>query len=189
MWPSRFRSTTSVLLVAAGALSAGCGDDSCGPMGAPASGLSVSSAEVVLTYGDLSALAGNDCPAPDAPDGVVSLSIEGTQSDGTGLITLCVPRPDLLMDGERTLGTSLSMADIRIFDLSGTYNNCTFAFDATRVPTGRGVGLGVCGNGTDGAGFALDIDGAVSLRRTCGATVDTVAVTFVGRVAVSKRAQ
>lgn len=159
-------------------------------MGEPSSGLAASSVDVVLTYGNLSALAGNDCPAADAPAGVVSLSIEGTQTDGSGgLITLCVPRPDLLVDGNRSIGGSLSMADVRIFDLSGSYNNCTFTLDSTRPPTGKAAGIGVCGNGTDPSGFALDIDGAVSLRRTCGATVDSVSVTLVGKVAVSARSQ
>ncbi len=157
-------------------------------MGAEPAALVASSTEVTLTFGGLSALAGNDCPAVDPPAGVVSLSIEGTQTDGTGLITLCIPRPDLLEDGRRNLGTSLSMAEVRIFDLSGSADNCTFALDSTRPPTGFATGLGVCGNGTDSAGFALDFDGAVSLRRTCGPTIDTIAVTLSGLVAVTKRA-
>lgn len=184
MSPSRFLSATSALVLAA---IPGCGDDSCGPQGAPTGGLQVSSVEVALSYENLSGLAGNDCPDPDAPAGVVSISIEGTQEGGGGLITLCVPRPDLLDSGPRTLGTSLSMADVRIFDLQGTADGCTYTLDATRPPTGTAIGLGVCGNGDDAAGFALDLDGAVSLRRTCGATVDTIAVTIKGRVAVSRR--
>ena len=169
--------------------SAACSDDDCGPMGAPSSGLVASSVDVTLEYGDLTSLAGNDCPDPNAPAGVVSISIEGSQQNGgAGLITLCIPRPDLLTPGvARTIGTSQSMADVRIFDLGGEADGCTYAFDATRIPTGRAAGIGVCGNGDSEAGFALDIDGAVSLRRTCGQTIDTVAVTFVGRVAVSKR--
>lgn len=189
---SRFLSSTSLGIVAALAatplgLLAGCGDDACGPGDAPAVGLTAASADVTLTYGNLSSLAGNDCPAADAPAGVVSLSIEGTQDGGPGLITLCVPRPDLLVEGNRTLGTSLSMADVRIFDLSGEADGCTFALDSSRPPTGTAVGLGVCGNGADPAGFALELDGALSLRRTCGATLDSVAVTLTGRVAVSSR--
>ena len=63
MWHSRSPSTTSpglalVVLLAAG--SPGCGDDECGPMGAEPAALVASSAEVTLTFGGLSALAGND---------------------------------------------------------------------------------------------------------------------------------
>lgn len=167
---------------------AGCGDDECGPMGAENAALLASSSDVVLTYGNLTALAGNDCPAVDPPAGVVSLSVEGRQTDGTGLITFCIPRPDILEGERRNLGTSLSMAEIRIFDLTGSdANNCTYTFDSTRPPTGFASGVGVCSNGTDPQGFGMDFDGAISLRRTCGATVDTVAVTLTGLVAVTKR--
>jgi len=163
---------------------AGCSDDSCGPGDAPTVGLVAGSVDVTLTFGNMTSRAGNDCPDASAPTGVVSVSIEGTQSDGTGIITLCVPRPDLLMEGNRTLGFTISSADIRIIDLHGSANNCTYALDTTRPPTGTGGGSGVCKNGVDKAGFAIELDGAVSLRRTCGATVDTIAVKLTGSVAV-----
>jgi hypothetical protein len=192
MQPSPFRSATSAALVV-GALAsglAGCSDDSsCGPMGAPTSGLTASSADVTLVYGDLTFLAGNDCPDLTVFPDIISLSLEGKQTDGDGLITLCIPRPDLLMEGQRTLGTSQSMADIRIFDLTGSADGCTFAFDSTRVPTGSGSGSGVCDNGNDPDGFALNLDGAISLIRDCNGTKDTVGVTLVGRVAVTERPQ
>ncbi len=189
---SRSRSTSSLLvaLVSSGALGAGgCGDDDCGPGGAPAAGLMVSSAEVSLVYGGLSALAGNDCPDPDAPAGVVSVSIEGRTTDDTGFVTLCIPRPDRLMEAGRTLGLPLSTADVQIFDLTGTAGGCTYALDTTRPPLGTATGTGVCSNGNDPAGFAIELDGNVSLRRTCGQTIDQVAVALAGRVAVSLRAQ
>jgi hypothetical protein len=168
--------------------SQGCGDDSCGTGDAPTVGIVASSSEVTITYGNLTSLAGNDCPDPAAPAGVVSISLEGTQEGGPGRITLCIPRPDQLNGGGHTLGTSLSTADVRIIDLGGMAGSCTFQFDSTRPPTGVAIGEGVCGNGEDPAGFALELDGAASLRRTCGATIDTVAVTLTGRVAVAKRA-
>ncbi len=188
---SRFPSSTN--LVALGAIAAaacaGCGDDECGPMGAPTSGLSVSSADVTLVYQNLTSLAGNDCPDPAAPSGVVSISIEGHQEGNpAGLITLCIPRMDLFTPGtSHNIGTSQSMADVRIFDLSGESNGCTFAFDATRPPTGTVGGIGVCGNGDSDAGFALEVDGNLSLRRTCGSTIDSVAVQFTGKIAVLRR--
>lgn len=177
------RTSGAVLALALG----GCGDDTCGTGGAPSSGLVASSADVTLRFGGLSALPGNDCPVPDAPEGVVSLSIEGTQSGGTGRITLCIPRPDRLPEGMRTIGTATSNADIRIIDLNGAVDNCTFTINTAQLPVGEGVATGLCANGTDPAGFALELDGALSLTRTCGTTVDAVNVTLTGRVAVTKR--
>lgn len=189
--PSRTRSALGALgALGLGATLAlgGCGDDSCGPGDAPGTGLLVSSADVTLEYGNLSSLSGNDCPDPAAPAGVVSLSIEGTQTGGGGgLVTLCIPRPDLLGGGDRSLGSITSTADIRVIDLRGTVDGCSYAADASAPPSGIGYGTGVCDNGTSAAGFALTIDGAVGLRRTCGTTVDTVAVSIAGTVAVTSR--
>jgi hypothetical protein len=191
MLPSPSPSPTSLLALAGLAAlgPTGCSDDACGPGGAPSSGLVASSDLVAITYGNLSGLLGNDCPDPAAPAGVISLSIEGRQvDDATGLVTLCVPRPDLLMMGDRTLGTTLSNADLRIIDLRGNADGCMFTIDTTRLPTGAAQATGVCENGDSPDGFALAIDGAVSLRRTCGTAVDTVSVTLRGRVAVARRA-
>lgn len=181
--PSRCLSSISLL-----ALLAGCPGDgeSCGPDGAPAEGITATAANVALTYGELSSLSGNDCPAPDAPSGVISLSIEGRQVGGTGLLTLCIPRPDLLDEG-RALGTTQNMGELRIIDFSGAANGCTFTHDSSMPPSGTGTATGICKNGTDKAGFALELTGTVNLRRTCGATIDTVAVTLAGKVAVSSR--
>lgn len=185
--PPGFRALALAGLAAAAVLGAGCGDD-CGPGDAPATGLVASNDTVSLTYGELTGLLGNDCPDPAAPEGVISLSVEGHQAGGAGgRITFCIPRPDLLMEGDRTLGTALSGADVRIIDLGGTADNCTFSFNSAQVPTGAARATGVCGNGDSPEGFALSIDGALSLRRTCGATMDTVSVTLRGRVAVGRR--
>jgi hypothetical protein len=186
---SPFHSAISLALVASGVAACGDGDDRCGPGPIAEQGLVASSADVVLTFDDLTALAGNDCPDPMAPEGVISLSLEGTQIDGTGLITLCIPRPDLLMMGQRTIGTFTSMADVRIIDLMGTYNNCMFNLDTTRPPLGEASARGVCDNGTHVEGFRLDIDGSLSLRRNCNNALSTVAVTLVGKLAVAKRMQ
>jgi hypothetical protein len=172
-------------------------------MGASSTGLAVSSADVTIVYENLTSLAGNDCPDPDqngngvpdvdepgaVPDPVISISIEGQQvGNPSGLLTLCIPRMDLMVAGSgHTIGTSQSMADVRIFDMSGEHEGCTFAFDSTRPPTGNVGGIGVCDDGDSEAGFALDIDGNVSLRRTCGSTIDSVAVEFKGKIAVAKR--
>jgi hypothetical protein len=179
----RYLSSTSLVFSLAGCPS---DDESCGPEGAPAMPVTASNADVMLSYGNLSSLSGNDCPDPNAPSGVISLSIEGAQIGGTGLLTFCIPRPDLLAEG-RTLGSTGSMGQIRVVDFSGMANGCTFALDSTTPPTGTAKGTGVCNNGTDKAGFALELNGMVTARRTCGATVDSVTLTLAGKVAVTSR--
>jgi len=151
-------------------------------------GLVVSSDQVMLTYGDLMAGANNDCPASDAPSGVVSLTVSGTQmpgsgsgSGGGGLVTFCIPRPDQL-GSDQPLGSA-----IKIIDLSGADATCSYALDPSHLPTGSAHGLGVCSNGTDKTGFGLVFDGFVGLTRTCGTTVDSVSVGITGNVAVSAK--
>ena len=188
MSPSRFPSSTRLLaagwIAASIAGAAGCGGgDSCGPGGVPSIGLIADNPVVILTYGQLTASLNNDCPASDAPAGVISMTIGGTQHGGQGLITLCVGRPDLLETQELALGSDAA-APVQVVDLAGSNNNCTFTVDRTMPLTGQAHASGLCGNGADPAGFALVVDAALSLTRTCGATVDTTGVTLHGRVAV-----
>ena len=72
---------------------AACGDDggtTCGPGGAPMDGLTAGNgSDVALVYENLTASANNDCPDPSAPSGVISLTINGSEKGGTGLITFC----------------------------------------------------------------------------------------------------
>src|SRR5690349_14036549 len=76
----------------------GGGGDSCGPGGAPDAGIVASGGGLSLTYGQLRGSPNRDCPSAGAPAGVISLSIDGKQTDAgsSGLITLCIGRPDLL---------------------------------------------------------------------------------------------
>lgn len=168
-----FLSSISGLLLSA------CGDDECGPGGAPDVGLVASSADVTLTYGNLTSGANNDCPDPAAPAGVISLTLGGTQMGTTSLVTFCVPRPDLLADGV-SLG-----AEFRIIDFNGEADGCTFAFATGSVPTGTARATGLCDNGTNAAGYALTVDGNILLRRTCQTNTDMVAVALSGTVAVT----
>jgi hypothetical protein len=160
----------------------GCSDD-CGPGDAPEFGLVASSAEVTLTYGDLSAGANNDCPDADAPKGVVSLTLEGMQQNATSttsFVTFCIPRPDQLPDGV-PIGTGF-----RIIDFRGDKDGCTFEFGGG-VPTGIARATGLCDHGQNKAGFALTVDGNLLLRRTCPTATDTIAVALSGTVAVAAR--
>ena len=184
----RFPSATSLALLAAAPLAAGCGgDDSCGPGNASASGIIAAATgdAVTLTYGRLSSGLNNDCPVSGAPSGVVSMTISGTQTDGSGALTLCVSRPELLADRSQALGPDAAGSEIRVVDLRGASGSCTFTVDRSKSITGSATSQGMCGNGSDAAGFALTLDGALALTRTCGATVDSVQVTLRGSAAVS----
>jgi hypothetical protein len=163
----------------------GCSDDaSCGSPGSAGFGLIVSSDEVNLVYGGMTAGANNDCPAADAPTGVVSLTITGQQMTATnpGLITLCIPRPDKL-DATVQLGT-----DVKLVDLTGADSTCSYTLDSGHVPTGTVQGVGVCKNGTDPAGFGIVFNGFIGLTRTCPTATDSVSVGITGNVAVSAQA-
>jgi hypothetical protein len=188
---SRFLSATRLGAVAAiaalGAPGCGGGGDSCGPGDAPDVGLVATGGDATLTFGGLRAGPNGDCPASGAPNGLISLTIDGTGSDG--IITLCVSRPDLLASQPQALALDVpgSDAPARIVDLSGTASGCTFQIDSTHPASGTVSSTGLCDNGSDAAGFALVVDAALSLTRTCGATIDSIAVTLRGRVAVSRR--
>ena len=188
---SRFRSSTSLaslLVVGLPLAAAGCGGggDSCGPGGAPASGLAATGGGVALTYGQLRGSPNRDCPSPGAPSSVISLTIAGMQTDAgsSGLITLCIGRPDLLADQPLALGAEPA-TDVHVVDLNGTAGGCTLTVDRSHPPAGTASSTGLCGNGGDAAGFALVIDATLTLTRTCGTTVDTVPVALHGRVAVA----
>lgn len=191
MSQSRSRSSTSLASVALLALgsAAGCGGgggDSCGPGGAPDSGLVASGGGLTLTYGQFTGRPNNDCPASGAPMGVISLTITGMQTDtgGGGFATLCVGRPDQLASQPLGLGFDAAAA-VRVFEINGQANGCTFSVDPSQLPGGTASATGLCGNGSDAAGFALVLDATLALTRTCGTTIDTVPVTLRGRVAVA----
>lgn len=166
------------LSIISGWLIGGCGgDDDCGPMGAPEFGLAASSDQVTLTFGDLEAGPNHDCPDPMSS--VEPLTIAGVQMGGPGVVTFCIPRPDLLATQDLALGT-----EVLIIDLNGMDSMCSYTIDTTLPSTGTAHAEHECGNGTSKDGFALVVDGAVSLRRMCGATTDSTPVTLRGTVAV-----
>jgi hypothetical protein len=180
MWRLLFLSTTSLAVGLAA-----CGDDggSCGPKTAAEFGLvATNGSDVSLTFGGLTSGANNDCPDPAAPSGVISLTITGQQSGGSGIITFCVPRPDLLMTTPGRLGF-----DVKIIDFSGDLNSCTFAINTATVPSGTVTSDGMCDNGTNKAGYALGFNGNVVLSRTCNGTTDTVPTALSGTAAVAEQ--
>jgi hypothetical protein len=169
-----FLSSISVLSVAG---LAGCSDDTCGPGDAPDNGLVAGDQDQKLTFGGLRSSANHDCPDAEKPE--LSVSIMGSQTDGQGLLTLCIPRPDKLQDG-LPLGTG-----VQIIDLRGQFNGCDYAIETARPVQGTVSGKGVCDNGTNNAGYALVFDGHISLHRTCPTATDTIAVNLSGSVAVA----
>lgn len=168
-----------------GAVGCGPGAETCGPAGAPES-LVASGNGLTLTYGQFTGRPNNDCPASGAPKGLVSLTITGMQTDagGGGFATLCVGRPDQLASQSLELGTDAAAA-VHFVDLNATTSGCTFKIDRTQPLTGTASATGLCDSGTNPAGFTLVLDAALTLTRTCGATVDTVPVSLHGKVAVS----
>lgn len=190
MSPSQFPSSTRLAsllaLLALGLGAPGCGGDSCGPGGAPDTGLVASGGGLTLTYGGLRGSPNRDCPSASAPSSVISLSITGQQTDAgsSGLVTLCIGRPDLLASQSLALGAEPN-TDVHVVDLSGTAGGCALTVDHLQPPGGTASASGLCGNGGDAAGFALVLDATVTLTRTCGTTTDPVPVTLRGRVAVA----
>lgn len=167
---------------------AGCPSDGedCGPGDAPADGIVATGLGVELTYGNLAAGPNNDCPIDGTPEGVISMTIAGVQTDlPNGLFTLCVPRPDLLGAGE-ALGVDDPASEdpaVRVVDVSGADVSCEYELDDAVPPTGTARSEGLC-DPTGAGGFALILDGQLTLTRTCGAVIDTVNVTLSGTVAV-----
>jgi hypothetical protein len=117
-----------------------------------------------------------------APSGVISLTVDGTQTDAAAIITLCIPRPDLLAKADQPLGSA-----VKIIDWNGDKDGCTFALEPSRVVTGNAHAVGMCDNGKSDAGWALGLSGNISLRRTCATTTDTIAVELDGLVAVKAK--
>jgi hypothetical protein len=136
----------------------GCGDDSCGPGSASDVGIVASNGNVAMTYGNFSAGPHHDCP--DTASSVESLTFGGVQMGAGNLVTFCAPRPDQLRDGV-PIGTGF-----RIVDFTGEANGCSYCFTGGATDgTARAEGL--CDDGTNSAGFALTLDGHVSLTQFC----------------------
>ncbi len=188
---SPFPSRTELTLVAAAlaALSVGCpgDDDSCGPGGAPAAGITLTVGGETITYGEFTASVNNDCTISGS--GVISVSVHGSQTGGSQALTLCLPRPDLLGVEPVLLVPSRvpPLADDRamVIDSSAALAaGCTVQKDVTMAPSGTARFVGYCDSGAHPSGYALELTGTVPLVRTCGATMDNVIGTLAGTVAV-----
>jgi hypothetical protein len=185
---SPFRSITEIdfaLALGVAAAASACGPGTtCGTDKAPTYGLMASGNAVSLLYGAFSASANNDCPMPGAPSGVVSLTLEGSQMGGGGIMTICVPRPDLLASEELAIGAS-----VQIIDFTGTASDCDYMLDPASTPSGSAKGIDECNNGTNKNGFALEVTGSATLIQECNGTSNNVVVSLSGTTAVTAAAQ
>ena len=174
-------------------LACGCpGDDAvCGPGDAPADGIVASGGGDSFAYGGFLAGQNNDCPAADAPAGVVSVTVFGAQVDpaGSAFLTLCLPRPDLIEGGTAyPLSPDVQpvpAADrVQVIDVDADHeDDCTWSLAG--APSGTATFEGLCDGGADPAGFALTLDGTVTVEEVCGAGAPTdVEVTLSGTVRV-----
>jgi hypothetical protein len=177
---SPFRSITRTGLGLGLALGTGCGGPTCGTDKAPTYGLTASATGVSLVFGAFSASANNDCPMAGAPSGVVSLTLEGSQMGGGGLMTICVPRPDLLASEETA---------VQIVDIMGSQSDCDYELDPASTPSGSAKGIDECDNGTNKSGFAMDVTGTATLIQECDGTANNVMVTVTGTTAVTAAAE
>ncbi|MCA9677109.1 MAG: hypothetical protein KC464_18935, partial [Myxococcales bacterium] len=173
---------------------AGCGDDAaCGAGDAPAQGVTATAGDTTVTYGAFQAAANNDCRTASPPAGVVSLTVFGGQADpaGAAFVTLCLPRPDLLADGS-TVALSGDVqpvpddARVQVIDVQAALpGDCAWTI-GDAAPTGTATFEGFCDQGVAAAGFALTLDGTVTVDETCaGGAATPRQVTLAGRVAVA----
>lgn len=189
---SRFLSSTSALL-----LLGGCpGDDTVcepGPGDGPADGLTVSAEGTTITYASLASGANNDCPFVGSPEGVISVTIGGAQSSpaGVGVISFCLPQPDLLVGGgEFPLDADNHPAReddrVHVIDVEATISaDCRWVHDPEDPPDGTATFTGFCANGTDPAGFGLTLEGWVPVTERCTGLPDReLDVRLEGTVAV-----
>jgi hypothetical protein len=172
------------------AVLAGCpGDDAvCGFGDAPVDGIVVAGGGDSFEYGGFQAGQNNDCPAED---GVVSVTVFGGQVDpaGAAFVTLCLPRPDLIESGTAYPLTPdvqpVPDTDrVQVIDVDADHaDDCAWSING--APSGTASFEGLCADGADPAGFALTLDGSITLREDCPAIppVD-VEVTLGGTVRV-----
>ncbi len=159
--------------------------DPCGPGAATANGLQATTTDGTLNvaYADMTAGANNDCPDPTRPpgEGVISLTIAGNEQGAVAPIVFCVPRPDKLQNGGLRFGQ-----DFQVIDVMAQANGCSYTVVRPVDANGTASVSGMCDNGVGKAGFALTIEGSVTLLKRCTGMPDaTVSVKLSGTIAVT----
>lgn len=186
-------SSTSVLVL----LAAGCSDDAAcepGPTGVADTGLTASAEGTTITFGPVASGANNDCPVDGTPAGVISVTLGGSQAApaGVGVISFCLPRPDLVDGGgefplDPDRHPALADDRVHVIDLDATVDaDCTWHHDPEDPPSGTATFTGFCADGTDPAGYGLVLDGELTVTETCAGMPDReVTVTLGGSIAVT----
>jgi hypothetical protein len=169
------------LVVVALPFVAGCPGEECGIGGAAADGLTLTGSGVDVRYQAMTAGENNDCPDASAPVGVISVTIAGIQVGTSSGITFCVGRPDNL---DSSMPLVYDGAGVEVVDVNAEHAGCTLRRNPSTPPTGTARATGICDNGVDPAGFALVVDGQVTIDRTCGPTMDTIVLDLAGTIAV-----
>jgi hypothetical protein len=177
-----------ILLIISGAL-LGCPNNSsetCGPGSNASADLEATGSGIATTYSALSSSENHDCVAPNTPAGIVALTIGGMEvGGGVGLVTLCIPRPDLLATQTMGLANITSTgSDVQVVDLTGSVTGgCTFALDGSAQVSGTISASGLCGEGS--AGYSLTLNAGMTVDVTCGSgSATSESVTVSGTVAV-----
>jgi hypothetical protein len=124
---------------------------------------------------------------------VVSLTVYGPQATpaGAAFVSLCLPRPDLVRAGD-TLPLdphnqpALDADRVHVVDVQAELaDGCRWTLDGAAAPTGTATFAGYCGQGIEPEGWALALDGQVTVVETCpGGLERTLQVTLSGRAAV-----
>ena len=176
--------------IVAAVVTASCSpSDSCGQGTASPTGLTVrgnigaNNALAIINYADLVAGQNNDCPDPNAPAGVISLTVEGEQLLDTPKVSFCISRPDLL--GTKTLQIGTDVVFNALESNNAGAVGCSLSLPLHATTSGTVTATGVCDNGIGPEGFAITFNGMATLQRTCGTTVDMVMMNIVGTAAVS----
>lgn len=171
------------------AAAAGCGEgDECGPGDAPVDGVTAALANNTVTYGSFTSSPDGNCTTGTEP----SLSIEGIQVDPapiggtTQKIAFCIPLPDAVGGDPMTLGLE-DTDPVRLVEVNASVDPCTYRFDFSPDPSGTITFSGYCDSGLHEAGYAITLDGSVTLRQVCGGDLETIIVDLAGSAAVRKR--
>ena len=103
----RFWFALSIALLVGCSGNAGGPDAFCG-VGNAATTIELIAGSTTLTYGNLTSIVGNDCS--DTTTSVNQLDDRGHSAEGSGLLTLCIVRPDKLSAGPQ-LGSAVKVVD------------------------------------------------------------------------------
>jgi hypothetical protein len=179
--------THPIVLLSLLACCGGNNDNSCGPTDTSPAGLALTGSGTNLFFAELMAGANNDCTP--AGSNVISLTIQGTQTDGIGFVTFCIPQP-------QRLGSALALgSDVPgdeppaiLEDLAAaTTDGCMYDFAASAGVTGTVRATGICDDGTNPAGFALVVSATLTLTGSGGSNCGPLAVQLAGSAAVAKQ--